>query len=315
MLDLLIALWTTLIHGEIPLYSCNEHGGNPAANKEERVIRLIQEASKVNGPALARAILAARVCDPETFVERTIQRMVTLPKLYTLRHLSFITSSTVEHRNVGYIVSITEALVCSDVYLRTLFTRAKAPQAYIPVVEQSLRAFGVHMGRELVQLPDMKQDPNNSTGRMTRALAQMAPYVGALVSWAASASISTITLMKDVIACGAAKLLLDHFGILFRLPLANRFPADAIWDMMEDYALHSKIIPVLCQNMRESRFVLSKPLDPDSTFARDGRDADVKGVAKRILDLERFIKHSVAICDNSMVSGLSSYHLPIVAVD
>ena len=301
MLDLLIALWTTVIDGQITLYSCDKNGKDPAANREERVITMLHDISKTNGSALAQAVLAARICDPETFVERAIQRMVTLSKVYTLNHLPYIRSVTVELANVGYITSITETLVSLDGYLRTVFTAAKAPQLFVPIVETTITTFRANIGRELLRLPDMMNNPSNSAARMSRGLAQMAPYAGTLVCWAASAPISTISLMKEVISSGAARLLLDTFSIPFGLPFVNRFPVDAIWDMMEDYALHLRVIPVLCQSIRASRFPFTKPTDRGSMLADDGRDANVKAVAKRILSLGAFTKHCVRLCDNPKV--------------
>ncbi|TEB27568.1 hypothetical protein FA13DRAFT_1794721 [Coprinellus micaceus] len=273
MLDVLVALWITSIDGEVPLYSCQENGGDPAGNKGEWVTRLMYEASKIDGPALVRAILDARICDPENFVKRTIQRMVTFTRVHTLKHLPSIKLATVERTNVGYMVSITDTLVTIDDHLCTLFKESKAPSLYIEV-----RAW---------------------PGRWHNA-----PYTTAIVSWAASTPVSSTSAMRAVITGGAVTLLLDYLCILLSLPVAHRFAADAVWTMMEEYALHTKIIPAMYKHIRASHVALSKPSARRPGSLEDGSDVEIKAVSKRILDLGSFTKHSVKLCDNAKKTAI-----------
>lgn len=298
--DVLVALWVHLVDGEIPLYAIFERKADPAVDKEEWVIKLMHIASQSNGPGLVQAILSGRVCAPEIFVERTIQRMTALSKVYAVPHLRSVTSLTVENTNVGYIITLTEALTRSDDHLRNMFTAAKAPRAYIKVAYTSMDVFRKHLGRDIMQAADPMNDPKNSTGRLMRTSSQMAPHVGALLSWAASTPVSTIANVKDVLANGAVALLLDY-SIIFSLPRMHRSAVDAVWDMMEMHALHLEIVPILCQHLRRSRFMLTGS-DRDANLANDDREADLKAVGKRIGEFGMFAKFRTALCDNLNVS-------------
>lgn len=234
--------------------------------------------------------------------------MVALSKISNLPHLSAMPSATVENTNVGYIITLTETLILSSRRLRMLFTEAKAPQVYTRTAHTTMRTFMFHMIRELRLHVDATPDSYKAFERYSRTTVQMAPQIGAPLSWAASSPTAPISNMKDVTSSGAIALVLDDLHTLFSHPYMHRTSIEAVWHFVEQYALHLKIMPLLCRYMPTTRLYLSEPRPSHESNPFDyDFEADAKAACRRIVDLGAFRRHRVKLCNNLNVSEIRRY--------
>lgn len=112
---------------------------DPSFDQPDASSAIIFMLARENAKAVADLINGGTICSPETFVERTVQRMRCFNSLPSIKRLSDLPEGTSERLNVHYIVALTYQLTDFDAKLRDLFMQARAPEIYFSALANQLR--------------------------------------------------------------------------------------------------------------------------------------------------------------------------------
>ncbi|KAJ3505801.1 hypothetical protein NMY22_g17451 [Coprinellus aureogranulatus] len=290
MHDLVIALWTTLYDGSIPLYRGMNRHADSAADQEESTMAVFSKIVSANPRGMCDAIMSGRVCSPETFVTRTVERLRLLCDVHQLPHLSNIASPTLEITNVTKTIAALETLMTHDHELKALLLAGDFPRVCIEVVHTQahrLRLFGAKTMGPAVPLGHANEQV------VMKKSAQLSSPAASALRMAGSSPSSTLSQMKGVLEAGAVELALGMFGTILFWPSGLRGDVDSVWESIERYSLYLEILPIVCKAIR-ARPLRAQPVKPLIPVGRP----DLIDMTKRLVAFESFAKHRVRICDN-----------------
>ncbi|KAF6758133.1 hypothetical protein DFP72DRAFT_1065386 [Ephemerocybe angulata] len=202
IIDLAIFLWVATHKGDVILYPLSDSRSNdPEVNCEDTFTKFffIVTDEPWIAKEVAKAIMAGRVCSPETFVERSIQRMKATVNIHGLKHLSRFPSNTAEHAVLSHTFLAIDGLMGSgNEALRDLFMEKQAPEQFMIV----LSIFGTRYHTRL-----QKTLPAPVEKELKTSLLQVLFMTHKVVEWCFNSYPYGVAAIQSVVNKGAVKTL------------------------------------------------------------------------------------------------------------
>ncbi|KAJ3527552.1 hypothetical protein NMY22_g9743 [Coprinellus aureogranulatus] len=227
MLDFAVAWWATQYCGVPPIYPDN----NRAASKEEdgdAPMVLFGSITERNAKGLARTVMDGRVCDPEVFVQRTIQRMKSLLQLNKLDHLKHLPNNTLE------IVS----MECAVISLDHLIKAEPSLGRLVVLIPGALRA----IVSCLVIVSDRlykEELPTDEDGfrKRVRRLMRVVIMARLVVDWATDNTNRIASNVRILLEAGLFRILGNAAPFLGEVSGMQHTTADMVFCALAPYAL------------------------------------------------------------------------------
>jgi hypothetical protein len=310
MLDVVIALWTSLPNGEPPIYPFEDRGQtNPGVDSMDPSTELVCGfvETETQAMAMAVAVMDGRVCSPKVFAQRTIGRVKALTYLKGLQHLSHLPSTTSETRNIALTMVATMALSRADPRLRRVFVEEGATGAYI---------------KALSTLAERMEDISNGE-ILPWSVPNNLPQWFFLVNWfidrtdqvLRQATSSPVAILREVESVVSNGLIRTLAVAKRHRPHERKAKWDEIWDELSMHAFYLEVLPGLYKEVTDHlEPTLSGTLanrvydtDPSIRSQRPGweesinpRDIGLSVDIDCLKMMSQFVekKHRVKLCDN-----------------
>ncbi|KAJ3518474.1 hypothetical protein NMY22_g13655 [Coprinellus aureogranulatus] len=226
---LAVAWWATpVLPASLPIYPDNKRR---AASKEEdgdAPMVLFGSITERNAKGLAQTVMDGGVCDPEVFVQRTIQRMQCLLQLNKLDHLKHLPNDTLE------IVS----MECAVISLDHLIKAEPALGRLVVLMPGALRAIVsclVVVSNRLYR-DELPTDENGFKKRVRR-LMRVLIMAKSVVDWATDNTNRIASNVRILLEAGLFRILGNAAPFLGEVSGKQHTTADMIFCALAPYAL------------------------------------------------------------------------------
>jgi hypothetical protein len=203
VIDIALTLWTSVYDDQPPIYPSGSRGLEDDLDQEDAATAVFAQVSEANARGVVAAIMDEWICTPDTFVERTISRMVPLSDLKLIRRLSHFGPVTVELTSMRHVVKTTQHITEVEPYLQGLFMQKDAFPAYIRVAA----TFAAKYDARTTGLMMLKREPPEiAMNRWARYMVDIVHMSRLILELTLLYSRSPTRDMKTLIAEGGVKM-------------------------------------------------------------------------------------------------------------
>jgi hypothetical protein len=238
MLDVAIAWWTVLYNESPVVYPGRERSHN--ANEDgagDAAMSIMHKLAKENPKAISKAIIGGRICDLQTFVERSLQRMWCMLRIKQISHLVDYPEATVENVNLRSLFLTTHTLMLTDPRIHDAFMKKQASSVYLTVLSSTTgRLYSRITSPESTNISNRRDQIHHINEIVDLALLH--------VQWVASTSFRARKNMVE-----ATKHAMGVLGDCIQFLDEGEVIFESIFDQLKPYTPNRKVFPIMAAGL------------------------------------------------------------------
>ncbi|TEB21964.1 hypothetical protein FA13DRAFT_1526508 [Coprinellus micaceus] len=238
MLDVAIAWWTVLYNESPVVYPGRERSHN--ANEDgagDAAMSIMHKLAKENPKAISKAIISGRMCDLQTFVERSLQRMWCMLRIKQISHLVDYPEATVENVNLRSLFLMTHTLMLTDPRIHDAFMKKQASSVYLTVLSSTT-------GRLYSRITSPGSTNISNRRDQIHHINEIVDLALLPVQWVASTSFRARKNMVE-----ATKHAMGVLGDCIQILDEGEVIFESIFDQLKPYTPNRKVFPIMAAGL------------------------------------------------------------------